>query len=278
MSRATDGPRRFLQAWLKDDIPQRAAAMAYYAVFSLPSLLLIVIAVGGLLAGDAGIRTEAFAAIDRAVTDDVAQLIKQTVTSITSPGRSALMTVFGAVALVVGGSGVIRAAQRALNQIAGDARDADDVAMSLIRALLVIPLISLLLVLALATTTLLSLAQLQVAAYADIPAGFVGAVNALASGLSLTALLAVLYIALSPRRLPARSVILGAASATALIVVARTGIGLYVGMANVGAVYGVASSMLVLLLWIYVGNIAFLTGAEIAFFVSPKRKSARSTH
>src|SRR5687767_8784898 len=103
----------------RDECPRMAAAMAYYAVFSLPALLVIVISIAGLIAGrDATVEslTSYFEdALGREGAEQVATIIEQA----SKPGRGIVASVIGFVVLLVGASGVMLELQTALNRAWG---------------------------------------------------------------------------------------------------------------------------------------------------------------
>lgn len=262
---------RFIRSWWEHDITHLAAALAYYAVFSFPALLLLILAVGGALVGDETIRAEAFATIDRYVAGDAGELLKSTVEGITLPGRGLLMSAVGAIGLLIGGTAIIREAQAALYKICGPRKTPlGAMPARLIRGFLAVPVVCALLLAALASSIVLTLARSEAAAFVDLSPATVSAANAALSLVTLTALLFALYALLIPKHLPASSLFCGACVASVMLVLSKSLIGTYVNVSDLGAAYGVAASLLILLLWTYVAAIIFLTGAEIAAAVGRK--------
>lgn len=262
----------FARAWRKDDVTHLAAALAYYAMFSLPALLLLVIAVGGVIVGDELSRAQAFALIDRSAAGVAGDVLKSTVTGISLPGRGLAMTIVGTISLIAGGTAIIREAQGALRKICGpgDKNRASFLAR-VFRAVLAIPVVSVLLVAALVSSTALGLARDRIAAYVAVPPLTIGAANAVLTFLTLVLLIGALYALLIPRRMPAHALAAGAGLAAVLLVLSRSLFGTYASVANLGAAYGVAASLLVLLMWTYVAAVIFLTGGELAAVMAGKK-------
>lgn len=260
---------RLVREWRKDDVTHLAAAVAYYAMFSFPSLLLLIIAAGGALVGDELIRQEVFTSIDRYVAGEAGAVLKDAIAGITAPGRGLLMTILGVVGLIIGGTGIIRETQTALRKMCGiRTQGKRDWLMQILKAFLGAPALSILLVVALTASAAFSAAQEHIARYVSLTPSTLGIASSFLSLLTLTMFLWFLYVSLLPRKIPSYCTIIGAFSASVLLILSKSFISVYVAIAHLGAAYGVAASMLVLLLWTYVSAVIFLTGAEIAVVVA----------
>jgi membrane protein len=100
--------------WSEDKAPRLGAALAYYAIFSIPPLILIVIAaVGVFYHGDVagGIQTQ----LGTLVGEDTARTMMQTTQQQTS--TSGFAAIAGIALLLFGATGVFGELQDALNTI-----------------------------------------------------------------------------------------------------------------------------------------------------------------
>ncbi len=254
--------------WTKDQVSRHAAAIAYYAVFSVPSMLLLLIAIGGFFVGDVPIRREVGVAIDRYVGDAAGAVLQSAVIGLASPGRNVIMTIIGAVGLVLGGTAVLREMRTALDRILREPGETADggwrhaVWHYMVGALLAFAT-ALLLVGSMLTGAVLAGLREHASDLLPVGAGTIEWLNTLVSLGLLTLLLSLVYSFLTPKRYPVLPTVIGALSASVLLAVGKWLIGLYAQAAHIGAAYGVAASVLVLLLWLYFASLVVLLGAEI---------------
>ena len=109
--------KRAGQAWLDDYAPSMGAALAYYTVFSLAPLLLIVIAIAGLVFGADAARGEIFGQLRGLMGDDAAKGIEALLASVSKPSEGITATVVGVVVLLIGATTVFGELQDALDRI-----------------------------------------------------------------------------------------------------------------------------------------------------------------
>jgi membrane protein len=90
-------------AWVDDYAPSMGAALAYYTMFSIAPVLLIVIAVAGFIFEQDAVRGEVVLQLRGLMGEDGAHVIEGLLASVGKPATSALATVFGFAALIFGG-------------------------------------------------------------------------------------------------------------------------------------------------------------------------------
>src|SRR5687768_6823000 len=98
--------RRAVDAWVDDYAPSMGAALAYYTLFSIAPLLLIVIAVAGLAFGDQAARGEIFEQVNGLMGPEGASAIESLLQSADRPAGGVIATLIGVVLLVIGASTV----------------------------------------------------------------------------------------------------------------------------------------------------------------------------
>jgi membrane protein len=254
-----------LSEWSEDEVPRLGAALAYYAVFSLAPLLVIVIAIVGFFyRGDSAAQIEQQIATHLGA--QVAGMLAQAIDSTNDLGSGIAATAIGLVVLVLGATGVFVELRAAMNKIFeiqpvpstgiwGFVRDrAKAFAMVLTIAFLL--LVSMILSAAL-STVMTHFSYL-------LPAG--GHIwNVLELALSfgvITLLFALMFRYVPDDRLPWRDVWLGAAVTSALFVIGKFLIGLYIANGAVGSTFGAAGALVVLLAWVYYSAQIVFLGAE----------------
>src|SRR5439155_8020795 len=103
--------------WGEDKASRLGAAVAYYAVFSLAPLLIVVIAVAGLVFGPKAVQGQIVGQIEGLIGHDGALLIQTMIANAYHPAASIVATVIGVVTLILGASGLFGELQDALNTI-----------------------------------------------------------------------------------------------------------------------------------------------------------------
>jgi membrane protein len=250
----------------QDKAPRLAAALAYYTVFSLAPLLVIVIAVMGLVYGTADARSKLAGRLQEQFGPETAQLIETMIQRTSSEGSGVLATVIGIATLLIGATGVFVQLQGALNEIWDVAADRSAGFLNL----LFVRLRGLGLVLSLGFLLMVSFA-LQ-AALNVIISNFEGLLpgtealwfiaHQLLTLAVFTLVFAAMFKVLPDLEIRWRDVWLGALLTAVLFKIGEILIGFYLGASGVRSAYGAAGSLAVLLLWIYFSAQIMLFGAE----------------
>lgn len=126
--------RQTVRAWIDDDVPGMGAALAYYTLFSLAPLLLIVIAVAGLVFGPDAARGEIFGQLRGLIGDAGAAAVQQLLESVNQPAGSWLAASTGVVVMLVGATTVFAELQSAFDRIWRVPRRSDTGWWGLVRA------------------------------------------------------------------------------------------------------------------------------------------------
>ena len=262
--------KRAGQAWLDDYAPSMGAALAYYTVFSLAPLLLIVIAIAGLVFGADAARGEIFGQLRGLMGDDAAKGIEALLASVSKPAEGITATVVGLGVLMIGATTVFGELQDALDRIwRAPARDKSGGLWSLLRA----RLLSFGLIFGIAFLLMVSLVlSAGMAAIGKWWGGmFAGwevlaqIVNAVLSFALTTAVFAFIYKLMPRVKVEWHDVWLGAAVTALMFTIGKTLIGLYIGKTGVASGFGAAGSIVLVLVWVYYSAQVFLMGAEFTW-------------
>lgn len=266
-----------LNAWLDDYAPSMGAALAFYTLFSVAPLLLIVISVAGLFFGEAAARAEIFAQISELVGPESAATLNTALRSLDRPAASVMGTLVGLGTLLIGATTVFAELQNAMDRIwqVPARRDASGV-----RDFFRVRLLSLGLVLGIGFLLLVSLVlSASLAALGKWWAPWFGefavvadAVNFGVTLVFITAVFAMIYKWMPRTPVAWRDVWFGALITALLFTIGKTLIGLYIGRSAVASVFGAASSLVVLLLWVYYSAQVFLLGAEFTWVFAQRDK------
>jgi membrane protein len=258
------------KSWREDYVTSMGAALAYYTMFSLAPLLLIVISVAGLVFGEAAARGEIQAELDGLMGPHSASAIQDLLSSVHQPAKGLAATLLGLVLLLVGAATVFGELQDALDRIwRVPSKEPANGWLSFLRA----RLLSYGMILALGfllTVSLVASAMLAAVGHTLNPLfGAWQSMLALVSAISsffLAGLVFALIFKLVPRvHVLWRDVWIGALFTAGLFTLGKTLIGLYIGRSGVASGFGAAGSLVVVLLWVYWSAQILLIGAEFTW-------------
>lgn len=252
--------------FMSDDALRLAAALAYYTIFSLVPLLMMVIAVAGLLFGEEAVSNELVAQLRRLIGINGATAIQQLIAGAAEPTRSRLATVIGGVTLGVGATGVFTQLQFALNTIWNVKTKPGTGFRTLIRK----RALSFGMVLGIGFLLLVSLVVSSALAAVSRKLGDVLPGSTLVwqvfdffvSAVVATGLFSLIFKILPEARVEWRDVWIGALVSALIFNLAKLGLGLYIGNGSFGTEFGAAASLISILLWIYVSAAVMFYGAE----------------
>ncbi|MBL0045304.1 MAG: YihY/virulence factor BrkB family protein [Flavobacteriales bacterium] len=106
-----------MDAYVHDNTFEMGAALAYYTIFSIVPLLVVIISVSGLIAGPDAIRGQVFAELNGLVGPDTAKALEEVLGNAYKSGHGWLATVLGIITLVLGASGIFGALKSSLNRM-----------------------------------------------------------------------------------------------------------------------------------------------------------------
>ncbi|TWT37284.1 hypothetical protein KOR34_22320 [Posidoniimonas corsicana] len=276
--------KQTLTDFSQDGCPRMAAALAYYAVFSLPPLLIIVVMIVGAVASMGSLvdNQEAREAIRREARESLgvepARQIDEMIDRAQQVPRTALGVVGHLAIFLFGASGVMVQLQASMNEV-WNVRPSPS--RSGARSFVLKRLLSFAMVMGVGFVLLISLVASTVMAAlskwmtAFLPDGMT-ALTPIAVNLGTDLLVAGLMFAAMFKWLPdARvrwsDVWIGTAVTTVLFVVGKSILALYFANAKVGVTYGAAGSVVLILAWVYYSGMIFLLGAEFTHAVSVAR-------
>jgi membrane protein len=261
--------------WVEDYAQSMGAALAFYTMFSIAPLLLIVTSIAGFVFGEATARGEIFVQMQELLGAPGASAVEGLLESARRPAGSVLAAVFGIVFLYIGATSVFAELQDALDRIwRAPARPGTSGLWRLLRARLLsfgmILAIGFLLMVSLAFSAGVDALSTWWDPLFDGWATVAHTFN-LTMGLVLsTAVFAMIYKWMPRVRIDWRDVWIGAVVTSLLFVAGKFLIGAYIGRSEVSSRFGAAGSLVVVLLWVYYSAQIFLFGAEFTWAYSHK--------
>ena len=262
--------RQAAQAWVDDYAPSMGAALAYYTLFSIAPLLLIVISIAGLVFGEDAARGQIFSELNGLMGSEGAAAVEALLKSVNKPSAGIVGTAIGVAALLLGAMSVFGELQNALDRIwrAPARRE-----VSGLWALVHSRLLSFGMILVIGFLLIVTLvASAAVVAFGTWWSPVFGgwavlaeAVNFVISFGLVTVTFALIYKIMPRVRIQWRDVWVGAAVTALLFTIGKFLIGLYIGTSSFASGFGAAGSLAVLLIWMYYSAQIFLLGAEFTW-------------
>jgi len=254
--------------WLKDKAPQLGAALAYYTVFSLAPLVLLLLAIVGLLFHNdpAGAWKKITEQMSYFLDKSAVEVVQNIAQKASQPNKGLLATSIGVVLALFGASGVFGQLQDALNTIWGvKAKPGAGLGGFLRSRFLSFAMVGgvcFLLLVSLALESMLKGFSSYVQSV--LPGGIVVALIVYwIFDLAVVILLfAIIFKFLPDAKIQWRDVWIGAAMTAIFFAIGKWALGLYLGSGSAASAYGAASSLITLLLWVYYASQILLFGAE----------------
>jgi membrane protein len=254
--------------WNQDQAPQMAAALAYYTVFSLAPMLLLVIAIAGIFLGQEAAQGQVLSQFQGLVGEQGALAIQAAIKNADESQRGGIASVISIVALIFGASGVLFQLQNTLNT-AWDVKAKPKLNLwGFIRSRLfsfsMILVIAFLLVVSLTLSAALAALNAFMSGLLPEGVGFLlQTFNVILSIGMLTLLFGLMFKVLPDAKIAWKDVWMGALVTSLLFTIGKQALGVYIGNGSLGSAYGASSFLLILLVWIYYSAQILFFGAEL---------------
>ena len=243
-----------------------AAALAFYALFSIAPGLIIVISVASWTIGESAARDEAFAAIENVVGEKGADFVIYISGRANREFSGTAGTLIGLATVLFGATVLFSELRHALNDIWGFAPKTGQIIRGFlytrIIAFLMVILIGVLLGITVAANALLSGLGELAGQWLQVPPLALRALTLGATFSLMTLVFATMFKFLPQTEIAWGDVWVGAAVTSLLSSGGNYLIGVYLGRSSVGFVYGAAGSLVLVLLWVFYSFRAFLLGAK----------------
>jgi len=256
--------REAVNAWNEVYATSMGAALAYYTVFSLTPLVVLVLALGGLFVDSQALRARILHELSSLIGSAGANAVGALLGSDAMRRRSLLAALVGAITLLIGATSVFAELQTDLDRIW---QVPPAVQPSGVWGILRTRLLSFGLIIALGFLLVVSLALTALLGVIGGPDGakvaplLLRVLNAVVSYAGVAVVFLLVYKLLPSVRIRWRDALVGALITTSLFTFGKYLIGLYVGNTQFVSGYGAAGSVMVLFAWVYYSALIFLFGA-----------------
>ncbi len=253
-------------SWDKNDPWAKSAVIAYYALFSLPSLLIITVHFAGVFFGKEAVEGRITGEISGLIGQGSAELIQAMVINSALSESSVLFIIFGIGILIFGATGVFFQLQKALNDIWSVRSKKNTIIDTLKRRAVsfgMVLIIGLLMLISLILSTAVNaISDFIGSYYTEFSSQFIQFLNFIFSQIIVTALFAAIFTILPDVKIKWKTNLIGAFMTSLLFLAGKYLIGFYFAKSDPASVYGAAGSVVLVLLWVYYTCLILFFGAE----------------
>lgn len=254
-------------AWNDRDSFGNSTILAFYMIFSLPGLLVIIITIAGYFFGEKEVTEEVTTQVQKSIGGNTAKQIESIVNQASQTESSIWGTILGIATLLFGATGVFYQLQKILNRVWGVKPNPRQKILKFIRDRLfsfgLILVVGFLLLVSLLLSTAISAASNWFSDQLDDYLIVIFKVLDIVVSIAIiTLLFAAIYKFLPDVKIEWSDVWIGAFLTAVLFVIGKFLLGLYFGYSNPASVYGAAGSIILIMLWLSYAGLIILFGAE----------------
>ena len=240
----------------QEDSLKYSASLAYYTVFSLGPILVLMISLAGIFLGEEAIRGKVVVELTALIGASAARQVQEIIKNLSLSGKSSIALIISGITLLLGATTVFGDIQNSINKIWRVRPKAKKGWLKILKdrllsSSLVIGLGFLLVVTLIINGVVLALTERLQRYFQDMTVLLFNSINFLLSFLIIFVLFSVIFKTLPDVKIEWRTVRSGALFTSFLFVIGRFLIGMYIEFSDTETTYGAASSIVLILLWVY---------------------------
>ena len=244
------------KGFMSENCLKFSASLAYYTLFSLGPILVLMISLAGIFYGQEAIQGKVFSEVKGLIGPDAAAQIQQLVANLHLEGKSNTALIISTITLLIGATSVFGDLQDSINKIwhirAKPKHSWIKVIKDRILSSSLVLSLGFLLVVSLVVNGVILAFTNQLQRYIpDITVYLMNSINFILSFLIIFVLFSIIFKVLPDVKISWKSVRSGAVFTTILFIIGRFFIGLYLQLSGTQSTYGAAGSIVVVLLWVY---------------------------
>jgi membrane protein len=274
------GPRQIVSLllrayidWSSDGAARLGAALAYFTLFSVAPVLIVVTGVAGLFIGQAAARGQVAPWLERLLSPQGAQAAELMLKQVATPAGGMVTTMGGVLTLFLGTSFLVNELRHSLNVVlrvqepsspeAGIIASVRAMVSDRLYAFLIVVGAGLLVLASLVVNTTVTAAATYFEGWLPVPATLLQVMNFIV-GFGLTAtMFTLVYKSVPDAHVAWGDACVGAFVTALLFTTGTMALSTFLGTAGGASVYGTAASVLALLMWVYYSAQVFFFGAEV---------------
>jgi membrane protein len=263
-------------SWQKDNVPQKAAALSYYALFALAPLALLMVTVTSLLLGQQSAHSQIMSQLSNFLGVDGAKTVSQMILNTKTSG-SLLASIIGFIMLIITAASFFEHLRQSFNEILdaqyGKEKGIGALFRKKLPPFIFLSILVLLLISSSLFSTILSLFTGTISSFISTPVYFIQTFNYVISVVMSIIFFGLVYRVLPAVRMGWKTILVGSTLTTVLFLMGRFLIGLYLTFTATTSVYGAAGSLVAIMLWIYYSSLIIFFGMEFIKIYSKFKNS-----
>lgn len=268
-----------VNGFIDENCMKLSASLAYYTVFSLGPMLVLLISLAGIFLGQDAIEGKIFYEIKGLIGDKAALQVQEMIKNLQLSGKSTTALVISIITLAVGATSVFSDIQNSINMVwhvkakpkRGWVKLIKD---RLLSSSLIISLGFLLVVSLIVNGVIIALTDRLKIYFPDITVLLLNLINLLISFIIISSLFAIIFKVLPDVKIKWKDVRAGAIFTTIFFIIGRFLIGFYLETSGTESAYGAAGSIILILLWVYYTSAILYFGAVFTRVYAEYRGSA----
>jgi membrane protein len=252
--------------WIDDDIPLHGAALAFYTIFSLAPLLIIIIAVTGFVFGEQAATGQVSAFLDELVGVGMATIVENIISGANHTFSNVIAAIIGIGTILFTSTTVITQLKSSLNTIwnveTKEGNTLRQFFISRFTSFLLVMVFALTLVSSLIFDAILQVINTEVSNYLPEELALISLINYIVFVVATVLLFTIIFRMLPDIKIAWTDALIGASVTTLLFMAGRFVITLFFGIDSIGSTYGTAGTFVVILVWIYYNSMTVFLGAE----------------
>lgn len=243
-----------------------SAALAYYTIFSIAPMLIVIISLCDIFYGKAAIEGSIYGQIQGFVGKDAALQIEQVIRNATTSTDITWASVIGVASLIFAATGVFAEIQDSINQIwrlkAKPKKGWLKLIINRVLSFSMVISLGFILLVSLIVNSVLDMIGAQLLKLLPQVAIYVAyGINLFITFITISLLFAIIFKVLPDARIKWKDVVVGAVTTAVLFMLGKFAIGFYLGRSHISNSYGAAGSMIIILLWVYYSSAILYFGA-----------------
>jgi membrane protein len=250
-----------------DKVMMMSSSLAYYTIFSMAPLLIIIISLSGIFLGQDAAEGKVYGQLAAFVGTNTASQLQEMIKNASLSGKSVTAAIIGIATLVVGATTVFAQIQDSINSIWGLKPKPKKGWLKFLKnrflSFSVIIGLGFLLLVSLSISALIDAFSNTLKAYfPEVTVVILYIVNLVITLAITTLIFGAIFKVLPDAKIKWKDVLVGSVVTAILFMLGKFGISFYIGKSQVGSTYGAAGSLVILLLWVYYSAIILYFGAE----------------
>ena len=254
-------------AFSEDNCVKLSASLSYYTIFSMGPMLVIIISLSSIFLGREAVTGKLYGQLRGLLGADAALQIQSIIVNSQHSNKGVIGTVVGTIILLIGATGLFTEIQDSINFIwslrAKPKRGIIKFLMNRLLSFSLIVSLGFLLLVSLMMSALMDLLSDRLTRmFPDTTVYIFYVLNLVIIFAIISLLFAIIFKVLPDGKIKWKDAFTGAAFTAILFIVGKAAIGYYLGRSNLGATYGTAASVIIILTWVYYTSIILYFGAE----------------